>query len=213
MTSMPATRKMALGALIALGIALVLWLIVGRDSPPPAPPAPSDAPAQATTIPDEPPTYVGSASCADCHAAEYEAWRGSQHAVAMQVADESTVLGNFADAAFHYSGVTTRFFRRDGKFMVRTDGPDGKLADFEVRYTFGVHPLQQYLIELPGGHVQALSIAWDTRPRDQGGQRWFHLYPAERVDHRDELHWTRRDAPCRRADSRSTSMSVAASPG
>ncbi len=95
----------------------------------------------------------------------------------MQVADERTVLGDFDDARFSYFGITSRFFRRDGRFMVRTDGPDGKLADFEVRHTFGVYPLQQYLIELPGGRVQALSIAWDTRPKDQGGQRWFHLYP------------------------------------
>ena len=110
----------------------------------------------------------------------------------MQVADESTVLGNFDGARFRNFGVTSEFFRRDGKFMVRTDGPDGKLADFEVRHTFGVYPLQQYLIELPGGHVQALSIAWDTRTKDQGGQRWFHLYPNERIDLRDELHWTQR---------------------
>jgi predicted CXXCH cytochrome family protein len=144
------------------------------------------------TAADAEPAYVGSAACASCHAAEYEAWRGSQHALAMQVADDSTVLGDFADARFHYAGVTSRFFRRDGKFMVRTDGPDGKLADFEVRHTFGVHPLQQYLVELPGGHVQALPIAWDTRPKSEGGQRWFHLYPGERIDHRDELHWTRR---------------------
>jgi hypothetical protein len=110
----------------------------------------------------------------------------------MQVADEIVVLGDFNDARFHYAGVTSRFFRRDGRFVVRTDGPDGKLADFEVRQTFGVHPLQQYLVELPGGHVQALPIAWDTRPKTEGGQRWFHLYPDERIDHRDELHWTRR---------------------
>ena len=76
--------------------------------------------------------------------------------------------------------------------MVRTDGPDGKLADFEIKYTFGVKPLQQYLVELPGGRLQALSIAWDARPREAGGQRWFHLYPNERIDFRDELHWTRR---------------------
>jgi Flp pilus assembly protein TadD len=136
--------------------------------------------------------FVGSAACADCHTAEYERWRASQHAVAMQVADESTVLGNFDGARFRNFGVTSEFFRRDGKFIVRTDGPDGKLADFQARHTFGVYPLQQYLIELPGGHVQALSIAWDARPKDRGGQRWFHLYPNERIDHRDELHWTQR---------------------
>jgi predicted CXXCH cytochrome family protein len=192
MTAMPASRKMALGALAALGVALALWLFVGRQPTPPTPTAAEGPPAPAATAADAEPAYVGSAACASCHAAEYEVWRGSQHALAMQVADESTVLGDFADARFHYAGVTSRFFRRDGKFMVRTDGPDGKLADFEVRHTFGVHPLQQYLVELPGGHVQALPIAWDTRLESDGGQRWFHLYPDERIDHRDELHWTRR---------------------
>jgi hypothetical protein len=74
---------------------------------------------------------------------------------------------------------------------VRTDGSDGALADFDVKYTFGVYPLQQYLVEFPDGRVQALSIAWDARPKKEGGQRWFHLYPNERVTHDDELHWTR----------------------
>jgi len=108
----------------------------------------------------------------------------------MQEAAESTVLGNFDDARHKYLGVESRFFRRDGKFMVRTDGPDGKLADFEIKYTFGVTPLQQYLIEFPGGRLQVLSVAWDARPKSAGGQRWFHLYPGERIDHKDQLHWT-----------------------
>ena len=86
---------------------------------------------------------------------------------------------------------SSRFFRKDGKFLVETDGPDGKLATFEVKYTFGVYPLQQYLIEFPDGRIQALSIAWDSRPKEQGGQRWFHLYPNEEIRHDDILHWTR----------------------
>ena len=136
-------------------------------------------------------SFVGSAACASCHAAEHAAWQGSQHARAMQHATPATVLGNFADARFSYAGVTSRFFRREGRFFVRTDGPDGELADFEIKYTFGVEPLQQYLVELPGGRLQALSISWDSRTREAGGQRWFHLYPQERIDHRDELHWTK----------------------
>ncbi len=87
----------------------------------------------------------------------------------MEEATEKTVLGDFADARFTHAGVTTRFFRRDGRFFVNTDGPDGKLADFEIKYTFGVYPLQQYLIELPGGRLQALGIAWDARPRHRAG--------------------------------------------
>ena len=108
----------------------------------------------------------------------------------MQPADSSTVLGNFESSVFRHSGVTSTFFRRGGLYMVRTDGPDGALADFQVRYTFGVFPLQQYLVALPGGRLQALSIAWDARPEREGGQRWFHLYPRESIAHGDELHWT-----------------------
>jgi len=74
---------------------------------------------------------------------------------------------------------------------VRTDGPDGQLADYKISYAFGVAPLQQYLVEFPGGRMQALGIAWDARPRAEDGQRWFHLYPGERITHDDELHWTR----------------------
>ena len=75
----------------------------------------------------------------------------------MQHATGKTVLGDFNDASFDYYGVHSRFFRKDGKFFVETDGPDGKLATFEVKYTFGVDPLQQYLIEFPDGRLQALS--------------------------------------------------------
>jgi tetratricopeptide (TPR) repeat protein len=136
-------------------------------------------------------TYVGGASCTQCHAQQANLWQGSHHDLAMQHADDTTVLGDFADAKFTYTGITSKFFKNDKKFMVRTDGPDGKLHDYEIRYTFGVTPLQQYLVEFGGGRLQALSIAWDTRPKAEGGQRWFHLYPDEKVDYRDELHWTR----------------------
>jgi len=136
--------------------------------------------------------FIGSGACKDCHADAYRAWQGSQHQLAMQHASDASVRGDFNDAKFEYAGVGSTFFRRDGKYFVRTDGPDGALADFEIKYTYGVYPLQQYLIEFPDGRIQALSIAWDTRPKEAGGQRWFHLYPNERVDHRDELHWTKR---------------------
>jgi predicted CXXCH cytochrome family protein len=136
-------------------------------------------------------TFVGSEACAGCHRAEAELWRGSQHQLAMQHATAKSVLGDFNDASFDYHGVHSRFFRQDGKFLVETDGPDGKLAAFEVKYTFGLDPLQQYLVEFPDGRLQALSLAWDSRPNESGGQRWFHLYPDEEIKHDDVLHWTR----------------------
>ncbi|HSF17891.1 MAG TPA: tetratricopeptide repeat protein [Vicinamibacteria bacterium] len=109
----------------------------------------------------------------------------------MQPATEATVMGDFSDVGFKSHGVTSTFRKRDGKFFVETDGPDGRLAEFEIAYTFGADPLQQYLVSFPRGRYQALSIAWDTRPEAVGGQRWFHLYPDETIDHRDPLHWTK----------------------
>ena len=125
--------------------------------------------------------YVGGAECASCHAKELAAWKGSDHDLAMQIADEKSVLGNFAGAKFSYAGTTSTFSQRDGKFFVNTDGPDGKLADYEIKYTFGVHPLQQYLIEFPGGRMQALSIAWDSRPKAAG--RAALVSPLPRTEH------------------------------
>ncbi|MFQ5992570.1 MAG: tetratricopeptide repeat protein, partial [Nitrospiraceae bacterium] len=61
---------------------------------------------------------------------------------------------------------------------------------YEIAYTFGASPLQQYLIKFPGGRYQVLSIGWDSRPGEDGGQRWVHLYPDEKIPHDDELHWT-----------------------
>jgi tetratricopeptide (TPR) repeat protein len=141
--------------------------------------------------------YVGAAVCGDCHQAEFESWQGSHHQLAMTEASADTVLGDFDDAEIEVHGVKSRFFKRDGEFFVHTDGPGGELRDFPIRYTFGWYPLQQYLIEFPGGRLQALGLAWDSRPREQGGQRWFHLYPDPDadppMDHRNLLHWTAAD--------------------
>jgi len=135
-------------------------------------------------------TYVGAEKCQQCHAKEYQDWMGSNHQLAMQVATPQAVLGDFQNARFTYYGVASQFFTKDGKFYVNTDGPDGKLREYEIKYTFGVYPLQQYLVSFPDGRLQALSIAWDSRPKQQGGQRWFHLYPKEQIRPGDELHWT-----------------------
>ncbi|MEE4236012.1 MAG: multiheme c-type cytochrome, partial [Anderseniella sp.] len=134
--------------------------------------------------------FVGSQTCSSCHAKEYKDWKNSQHHAAMQEATDGTVLGDFNGATFTKDGIESTFFQRDGKFWVRTDGPDGKLADFEISYTFGIHPLQQYLIALPGGRYQALGIAWDSRSKENGGQRWYHLYPDQTLKAGDPLHWT-----------------------
>jgi len=130
-------------------------------------------------------TFVGSKKCMDCHKKEYDKWLNSHHDLAMDVANEKTVLGNFDNAVFEYFGVTSRFYRKDGRFFVHTQGPDGKMGEFEIEYTFGVDPLQQYLIPFPGGRLQCLPIAWDVKKK-----KWYHLYPNEPIDPGDWLYWT-----------------------
>ena len=167
-------------ALLAL-VSSLLYVLIEQ---PPTPVAATPESASAAT-------YAGASACAGCHPGETAAWRGSQHALAMQEAGAQSVLGDFNDTKFTHSGITSRLYRRDDGFYARTEGPDGKLADYRIKYTFGVSPLQQYLVEFPDGRLQALPIAWDTRSLEQGGQRWFHLYPDEPITHDDELHWTR----------------------
>ena len=129
-------------------------------------------------------------SCIACHTQEHHLWQGSHHDLAMQHASKETMLGDFNNTEFTANGITSRFFTKEGKFWVNTDAADGSMQDFEIQYTFGLTPLQQYLIEFPDGRVQTLGIAWDTRPESDGGQRWFHLYPNETINAGDELHWT-----------------------
>ena len=138
----------------------------------------------------EPASFVGRETCVACHRQQADLWAGSDHDLAMQPADERTVLGDFDDASFTQNDVTSSFFKHDGAFFLGTDGPDGAMHEYEIAYTFGVRPLQQYLIRMPDGRYQVPSLCWDTRPAEAGGQRWFHLYPDEQIDHADPMHWT-----------------------
>lgn len=131
-------------------------------------------------------TFVGRDQCIECHTDAYESWLGSDHDNAMDFANEDTVVGDFNDAEFEYEGITSRFYRKDDKFFIYTEGPGGEMTEFEVLYTFGVEPLQQYLVPLPGGRLQAVSTAWDV-----ARQRWFFLYPGTDIEPDDWLHWTR----------------------
>jgi tetratricopeptide (TPR) repeat protein len=134
-------------------------------------------------------TYVGGHTCAECHQGEFNLWHGSHHDRAMEIASDQTVLGDFNDAVFERLGITTRFFRRDGKFMVNTEGPDGQNHDYEIKYTFGIDPLQQYMIEFPKGRIQVLRVSWDTHKK-----QWFEVTPPDAPNERlapdDPLHWT-----------------------
>jgi tetratricopeptide (TPR) repeat protein len=144
----------------------------------------------ATIEPGTDPIFVGSHQCAYCHQKEHELWQGSHHELAMQVATDTTVLGDFSDVEFEYFDTETSLFKKDGAFMVRTENANGEQQEFEITHTFGVEPLQQYLVKFPDGRTQSLHITWDARAKEDGGQRWYHLYPDEYVGPGDPLHWT-----------------------
>jgi tetratricopeptide (TPR) repeat protein len=158
----------------------VLLLSACGKAPPPAP----------VVAQESDPAFVGSDACKTCHDSQFSDWQGSHHDLAMQIADASTVLGDFSNATFDYFDTTSRFFRDDDRYIVRTENADGELEDFKIKYTFGVEPLQQYLVEFANGHLQPLPFAWDARDEEDGGQRWYHLYPDEYIGPDDPLYWT-----------------------
>ena len=134
--------------------------------------------------------FVGSQACQSCHQSQWQLWQQSHHRQSMLPATASNVAGNFNDQRFEHYGEVSRLYRSNDQFMVETTNADGQSQAFTISYTFGVTPLQQYLIDVGQGRLQALSIAWDNRSAKQGGQRWFHLYPDEAIDSDDILHWT-----------------------
>ncbi|MGB7344137.1 MAG: tetratricopeptide repeat protein [Pirellulaceae bacterium] len=142
-------------------------------------------------------SFVGRSACIDCHRDQAAAFEGSHHDLAMDLATEETVLGDFDNATFEHDGLQNRLFRDGERFMIHTEGPSGKMEDFHVKYVFGVEPLQQYMVEFDRtddmrdneiGRLQVLRISWDTT-----NKRWFYLRPPdvpEKLEPDDPLHWT-----------------------
>ena len=160
-----------------------LWFYLSRPAPVYEPKVLATA---AVAEPVAPAQMVDEQQCQGCHDAQVKDWQGSHHQLAMQVAAPQTVLADFSNATFKGEGENSRFFRQGDEFWVNTPGLDGKPADFKVAYTFGIAPLQQYLIEVGDGRLQALGVAWDTEKH-----RWFHLYPGQGVSFKNPLHWSK----------------------
>lgn len=192
----PPLWRLLLPLVLVLSAVAVWWFTAGEAEPPLQAPALT---AEQQNVPFVDVTtagsrhYVGRQSCIACHVEQSAEFVGSHHDQAMQEANADTVLGDFNNASFSYGGVTSTFFQRDGQFLVNTLGPDGRQQVYVAEYTFGVYPLQQYLLAMPGGRYQAFSVAWDARPAGEGGQRWFQLNPDVNGDAPIKaLHWSGR---------------------
>jgi len=133
--------------------------------------------------------YIGSTECPGCHQTQFNAWQGSHHDMAMRHAAKDSVKGDFSNQKLVESNKTNRFFKKGDEYWVNIAGADGKFTDYQIKYTFGFEPLQQYMVEFSDGRIQLIPFAWDTRPASEGGQRWFNLYPEQSKKHQ-EFFWT-----------------------
>ena len=113
--------------------------------------------------------------------------------MSMKHADSKSVLGDFNNATLATKVKSTinnnTFFRKNQQFWVNIQGEDGQFNDYQIKYTFGYQPLQQYMVEFDDGRVQLIPFAWDSRAKEKGGQRWFNLYPDMTKKHQ-EFFWT-----------------------
>ena len=143
------------------------------------------------------PQFVGRSTCIECHQQEAKLFTGSHHDLAMDVATPVSVIGDFNNATLEHDGITSRMFRDGDRFMISTEGETGEIEDFEIKYVFGVDPLQQYMVEFDRpedasddeiGRLQVLRVSWDTRKKE-----WFYLRPPDvddKLSPEDPLHWT-----------------------
>ncbi len=130
--------------------------------------------------------YVGDQNCKSCHEEAYTDWIGSHHDKAMQVVNDSTVLGNFDNASVSLDGVDYLFYRKGDEFHVKVKEIDGSENDYMISDVFGIEPLQQYMVDFPNGRKQVLRVSWDTEKNV-----WFHQYAGDQIEVNDWLHWTR----------------------
>ena len=125
--------------------------------------------------------------CKSCHINTYEKWQQSDHAHSMSIASSNSVKANFDYATAKHFSLSARFFIKDKSYFAELTEAQ-KTTLHKIEYTFGYFPLQQYLVKADGGRFQVLPFAWDTRPREAGGQRWYHLYNNE-IAPNNRFHW------------------------
>ena len=131
---------------------------------------------------------TGYENCIDCHSEQVSLWQQSDHFKAMNPPTEKYVLGDFSGVVVsHFSQKVTFYSKDDAYWMSFTEGDT--TTEYRVEYTFGHDPLQQYLIKADNGRLQVFPFAWDSRPKVEGGQRWYVMYPEEDIQGNDRLHW------------------------
>jgi hypothetical protein len=118
--------------------------------------------------------YVGSAKCKECHWREHDSWKHTLHSKFVQVANEQTVIGDFTrnntlsikvtskSPKLAGNEVSTKMYKKDGKYFVKTTGPDWKQYEYEISHVIGIDRKQNYLTKLPNGALHVLPVEWEV---------------------------------------------------
>lgn len=115
-------------------------------------------------------------NCVQCHAEQVILWQNSHHAKSLQHANQETVLGNFNQFLYQNNNSWTLFGRDEQGYFIKTGQNEAEGQRYAVAFVLGFYPLQQILIDIGKGRLQAYTLAWDARPLKEGGQRWYPLY-------------------------------------
>lgn len=134
----------------------------------------------------QPNNYVGESACIQCHQTEYNDWIGSHHDWSMKLPTKETMLGDFNNVTFEGEGEKYFFYQNSNGYFVDYTPENGIKKQYKVAYTFGVTPLQQYLIEFPDGKYQTLRATWDVIKKE-----WYNQYKGQQISTDDWLHWTK----------------------
>ncbi len=81
------------------------------------------------------------------------------------------------------------FLNRNGRLEAVWTEPNGSQTTAHLMYTFGINPLQQYLVDFPDGRKQVFPYAYDPKR----GQ-WFWSTLEDKLVPSDPTHWTNRGA-------------------
>ena len=185
MTQRNPTRRRHRGGLCAIAAGAYLW----QRSPLPAgAPARAAAPAPAKSAAS---TYVGEPACTPCHEAQTKEWRQSRSRPRDGSRERRHGARRLQQRLVHLRGHHVDVLEA-GRQVLRAHRRPGRRA---ARLRDRLHVrlsrrCSSTWSRFPAAATSACPSRGTRRPKEQGGQRWFHLYPAERITSGDPLHWT-----------------------
>lgn len=132
--------------------------------------------------------YAGSQSCKECHAGEFDKWKGSHHGLAERKPDDSLDLAGFhPPQIFPHGTQTTEARKKDGVYELISLGFDNKREAYPVERVIGHAPLRQFLVHGQNGRLHAMEACFDPKRGD-----WFNVYGDEDRVPGEWGHWTGR---------------------